>query len=126
MVRKSWRKFEQEALDSLKRKYPGYDWEEQKVSGTTGYKPDFYGQDEDDHRDRIIAECKYVKELTNANVDQVARYNYPFFPQEKIIVIPQNTVVSSDVREHADEKNVDIMRLRGKRKTFWDKIRDSL
>jgi hypothetical protein len=65
-------------------------------------------------RKKIIAEVKDYAELKKGTIDSVRRkYTYPFFPDERHIVIPRRTKVSQEVRDYARKKKVKIVRLRG-------------
>ena len=118
-----WRKHEERARSS--RLFRGYKVSVQKVSTSTGRRPDFFGISKRDPTKRIVADAKYVKELTPAHVKQVRQYKgYPFFAQKGAIIVKKSTKVPSEVRDLAKASNIGIVRKRARRKdrSFWERL----
>ena len=66
--------------------FRGYKVWPQKVSTSTGKRPDYFGVSKKNARNRLVADVKYVKELTPEHVKQVKQYKgYPFFAQKAAI-----------------------------------------
>jgi hypothetical protein len=88
----------------------------QKVSTSTGKRPDFYGVGKRNPRKRIVGDAKCVKELTMRHVEQVKRYKgYPFCAQKGVIVVRKSTKVPPKVRANAKKSNIKIVRKRARR-----------
>lgn len=85
----------------------------QKVSTSTGKRPDFYGVGKRNPRKRIVGDAKCVKELTLKHVQQVKRYKgYPFCAQKGVIIVKKTTKVPQKVRAEAKKSNIKIVRKR--------------
>jgi len=118
-----WRKHEERARSSTL--FRGYDIVKQKVSTSTGKRPDFFGVSKRNPRKRIVGEAKYVKELTPKHLKQVRAYKgYPFFAQKGVILVKKTTKVPGKVRDLARDSNIKIVRKRARRKdrSFWEKL----
>ncbi len=110
-----WREHEKRARKTTL--LTGYRVTPQKVSTSTGLRPDFFGVSKKDPSKRIVVDAKYVKELSRQNVDQVRRYKgYPFFAERGGIVVKKSTKVPDEVREYARASNIKIVRKQARRK----------
>lgn len=108
-----WRQYEKRVRSSTV--FRGYRVKQQKQSTSTGMRPDFFGVSRDDPRQRIVADAKYVKELTPQHVDQVRKYKgHPFYAQEGVIFVKKTTRVPEDVREYARDSSIRIIRKRAR------------
>jgi hypothetical protein len=109
-----WRRYEEKARGSSF--FRGYKIFAQKVSTSTGKRPDYFGISKGNRRQRRIADAKHVKELTPSHVRQVKRYKgYPFFAQGGAIIIKRSTRVPKHVRDLVRESNLRIIRRRARR-----------
>jgi len=118
-----WRRHEERARRTSL--FKGYRVAEQKVSTSTGRRPDFFGISKKDLSKRIVGDAKYVKELTPHHVAQVRRYKgYPFFAQKGVIVVKKSTRVPTEVREEASDSNIKIVRMRARRenRSFLERL----
>ncbi len=96
--------------------FRGYKMQEQKVSTSTGKRPDYFGISKDDPRQRIVGEVKNVKVLNKHHVDQTRSYkSHPFYAQKGVIVTRRTTVIRDDVRDYAKESNIKIVQMYAKR-----------
>ncbi len=104
-----WRIHEERARSSSF--FRGYRVESQKASRSTGRRPDYFGVSKKDPRNRLVADVKYVRELTSGHVRQVRQYKgYPFFAQKAAIITKRSTRIPKDVREMARESNIKIIK----------------
>ncbi|MBI4258109.1 MAG: hypothetical protein HY619_04065 [Thaumarchaeota archaeon] len=118
-----WRKHEERSRSSSL--FRGYKIVEQKVSSSTGMRPDFFGVSKRDPSKRVVGDAKYVKELTPQHVKQVRRYKgYPFFAQKGVIIVKKTTKIPEKVRNLARESNIKIVRKRARRqnRSFWEAL----
>lgn len=123
-----WREHEKRARKTAL--LDGYRVSPQKVSTSTGLRPDYFGISKKDPTKRVVVDAKFVKELSRQNVDQVRRYKgYPFFAQRGGIVVKRSTKVPDDVREYARSSNIKVVRMRArkekkaeKKKGFWESL----
>jgi hypothetical protein len=120
----NWKKLEKEAEKS--DFFNGYKTTTQKHFKSTGRRPDFFGYNEHNSRDRIVADAKCVKDLNSSHVDILKDYKKPpGFAKKGRIFVAKDTHVPHDVRRYAKDSNVSIERLDVKRKKgFWDKVLD--
>lgn len=105
--------------------FRGYKVEAQKVSTSSGKRPDFFGVSKRNPRKRIVADAKYVVKLTPEHVKQVREYKgYPFFAQKGVIFVKKTTRVPKEVREDAKRSHIKIVRKRARRenRSFWDSL----
>ena len=107
---KEWRKFE-DRLPKLSV-LNGCNIFQQKHSKTTKKRADIYAIDKENSRRRIIVDGKYCKEARKQHIQQIGKYNYPFFPTERYLVYPRNTIITESFRSEAKEKGVGIIKLR--------------
>jgi hypothetical protein len=121
-----WREHEKRARKTSL--LDGYRVTAQKVSTSTGLRPDYFGISKRDPSKRIVVDAKYVQELSRDNVNQVRRYKgYPYFAQRGGIVVKKSTKVPEDVREYARQSNIKVVRMsarkeRKKKKGFWESL----
>lgn len=106
--------------------FRGYSVTPQKVSTSTGKRPDYFGVSKQNPRNRIVADAKYVKELTRGHVNQVRQYKgYPFFAQRAAIITKKSTRVPDDVRKMARDSRIRIIRKSARKdrpKSFWRRL----
>ena len=120
-----WREHEKRARKTTL--LTGYRVTPQKVSTSSGLRPDYFGISKRDPAKRIVVDAKYVRVLSRQNVDQVRRYKgYPYFAQRGGIVVKKSTKVPDEVRKYARDSNIKIVRKRARRekkeskkKGFW-------
>ncbi len=119
-----WRRHEEKARTSSI--FRGYKVSEQKVSTSTGRRPDFFGVSKKDPSKRMVADAKYVNELTPAHVRQVRRYKgHPFYAQKGFILVKKSTRVPEDVREMARDSDIKIIRRPARverKRSFWERL----
>lgn len=110
----NWRKLEKEiekhkALD-------GYTIKTQKSSRRTRERPDVFGINPKNNRDRIIVDAKCVKEVTSSHIDQVKGYKKTFFAKKGVIVACSDSKITNQKRREAKDSNIKIVRGKTKRK----------
>jgi hypothetical protein len=89
--------------------------QEQKVSTSTGKRPDYFGISKEDPRQRIVGEVKNVRVLNKHHVDQTRSYkSHPFYAQQGVIVTRRTTKIPEDVRDYAKESNIKIVSMYAK------------
>jgi hypothetical protein len=111
-----WRIHEERARRSSF--FRGYKVQSQKTSTSTGRRPDYFGISKTNPRNRLVADVKYVKELTSGHVRQVRQYKgYPFFAQKAAIITKKSTRVPKEVREMARESNIKIIKKNARHST---------
>jgi len=104
-----WRKFEKRISHS--GAFEGYRVQTQKVSTSTGKRPDVFAVHKRNPKKRKVADAKYVKELTAKHVEQVRGYKgHPFYAQKGIIFVKKTTKVPRDVRNLAKKSNIKIIK----------------
>lgn len=105
----AWRKFENAAARRLLKGFANHDCSTQKVSRSTGKRPDLFLRSKaDDHR--TIVEFKYC-DAKPAHLKQVSGYKgHPFFAQRGILVYPNNARISEAFVKKAAERNIEIRR----------------
>ncbi len=118
-----WRIHEERARSS--GVFRGYKVWPQKVSTSTGKRPDYLGVSRRNPKDRIVADAKYVRTLTPEHLDQVKGYkSHPFYARKAVIFVKKSTRVPSEVRNEARQAHIRIIRkvARKPNKSLWDRI----
>jgi len=111
----NWRKLEKDGLKSKHLK--GYNIQTQKTFRSTQKRPDYFGINPKNPRDRIVADAKCVRELTKNHVDQVRGYKKPpSYSKKGFIFTCKDTKVPHEVRRYAKNHNIKIERRSVKRK----------
>jgi hypothetical protein len=106
----AWRKFEDDAALRLLKDFADHDCSTQKVSRSTGRRPDLFLRSKADGH-RTIVEFKYCLDAKPAHLKQVSGYKgHPFFAQRGILVYPNNARISEAFVKKAAERNIEIRR----------------
>lgn len=109
-----WRYLQEKARRSSL--FKGYKIQEQKVSTSTGKRPDYFGQLKEDPKQRIVGEVKNVEELTKQHVDQLKSYKgHPFYAQKGIMVTRKTTKIPENVRQYANQSKIKIVKMAARR-----------
>lgn len=111
----NWRKLEKDLVKS--NHFNGYKVQEQKVFRSVRKRPDIFGINKKNPKDRIVADAKCVTELTKSHVDQVKGYKrHPGYAKKGLIGVCKDTRVPHKVRSYAKKSNIKIERRQIKRK----------
>lgn len=113
----NWRRLEDEA--STHKSLRKYKVETQKISKRTGKRPDIFGINPRNNRDRIIIDAKCVREVTSEHIKQVKGYKKNFYAKNAAIYTCSDTKVSHRKRREASDANIKIIRGQTKRRKRW-------
>jgi len=116
----NWKKAEREAAKS--KIYDGYKVKTQKTFRSTRKRPDIFGGNKKNSRDRVVGEVKCVKELTKNHVDQLKGYvGHPAYAKKRVLHVCKDSKVPHKTRSYAKRSKIKIFRLKTKRKKgFFD------
>jgi hypothetical protein len=120
-----WRKFEDSAGARLLKNFTDHHCSTQKVSRTTGKRPDLFLRSKTDGQ-RTIVDFKYCLDAKPAHLKQVCGYKgHPFFAQRGILVYPKNARMSEAFLNKAAERKIEVRRdrLSKKRSVFGQVFR---
>jgi|APSaa5957512535_1039671.scaffolds.fasta_scaffold138200_3 hypothetical protein len=97
------RELEKEAADSVSKKYKV---STQQTSKRTGKRPDVFGINPKNNRDRIIVDAKCVSEVRPENIKQLKEYKKIFFAKKAVIHTASDTKISSKIRNQAKDAKI--------------------
>jgi len=110
----NWRKHEENCKKS--KYYKDYDMQWQKHSTSTKKRPDGFGINRDNPKDRVVGDAKWCVEAKKKHIDQIQNYKqHPFYSKKGVLHYPQNAKISKNVRDYAKQKNVIITRTKRKK-----------
>lgn len=114
MPKTKWRQFEEKVKGALNEAFPDHKIQPQKISTSTGKRPDFFLNQ---GRDRLVVDAKWVIQIVRKHVDQVANYKgHPFYAKTGALVYPENAKVSPSVEAYAEKKRVELVEFYGEKK----------
>ena len=114
----NWRKLEDEAKNH--KMLNKYKVETQKVSKRNKQRPDVFGINPKNNRDRIIIDAKCVKEVTSDHIRQVKGYKKTFFAKNAAIITCNDAKIPHKKRQEAKNAGIKIVRGNTKRqKNFF-------
>jgi hypothetical protein len=106
-IKTRWQEHERRARNSSLLK--GYFVQYQKVSKSTGRRPDYFGYKLNNPKDRIIVDPKWKTKASMNDVKQVLKYSqHPFYAHKRALVYPANVKIPPVVKKEAIRKNVII------------------
>jgi hypothetical protein len=118
-----WRKFEDGAAARLQKDFANHHCATQKVSRSTGKRPDLFLRSKADGQ-RTIVDFKYCLDAKPAHLKQVCGYKgYPFFAQRGILVYPKDARISETFLKKAAERKIEIHRDRTVKSTLLSHMR---
>lgn len=110
----NWRKLEKEI--ETHKILNGYTVKPQKTSHRTKERPDIFGINPKNNKDRIIVDAKCVKEVTSEHINQVKNYKRTFFAKKGAIITCKDAKIPHQKRREAKDANIKIIRGKTKRK----------
>ncbi len=110
----NWKNLEKEAAKHKILK--GYKVETQKRSKRTRERPDVFGINPKNSRDRIIIDAKCTENVTPDYINQVKGYKRTFFAKKAAIITAHDTKISHQIRREAKDANIRIIRGNTKRR----------
>ncbi len=102
-ARHNIRELEKEAKESVAKKYKV---STQQTSKRTGKRPDVFGINPKNNRDRIIVDAKCVSEVRPENIKQLKEYKKIFFATRGVIHTAKDTTISSEMRKQAKDAKI--------------------
>lgn len=105
--------FEKKAGEYIKKRFPDYKIEDQKVF-SSGRRPDYWLVSKRDPRNRIAVEVKYHLETEMAHesdLKQLRMYQHHGMARKGVLVYPDSVRVPRELRREARESGQEIVRI---------------